>query len=91
MAALEVNDDDPKTYKKAMKLLDAEAWKEACAAEVQSLIDNKVFEVVDRPNKKTLTSKWVLKKKRGFSGAVEKYKARIVARGFTQEEGIDYA
>ena len=66
-------------------------WKEACAAEVQSLIGNKVFEVVDRPNKKTMTSKWVFKQKRGFSGAVEKYKARIVARGFTQEEGIDYA
>ena len=74
-----------------MKLPNAEAWKEACAAEVQSLIDNKVFEVVDRPNKKTVTIKWVLKEKRGFSGAAEIHKARIVARGFTQEEGIDYA
>ena len=52
VAALEVDDDDPKTYKKAMKLRDAEARKEACVAEVQSLIDNKVFEVVDRPNKR---------------------------------------
>ena len=90
LAALEVDNDDPKTYKKAMKLPDAEAWKEACAAETQSVIDNKV-EVVDRPNKKTVTSKWVLKKKRGFTGAVEKYKARIVAKGLTQKEGIDYA
>ena len=75
-----------------MKLSDAKSWKEACAAEVQSLIDNKVFKVVQRPShKKTLTSKWVFKKKRGFNWEVQKYKARIVARGFTQEEGVDYA
>lgn len=32
----------------------------------------------------------MFKKKRGISGEVEKYKSRLVARGFTQEEGIDY-
>ena len=37
-----------------------------------------------------ITSKWVFKKKRSLSGEVEKYKARLVARGFMQEEGVDY-
>ena len=37
-----------------------------------------------------MTLKWVFRKKRGISGEVEKYKARLVARGFTQEEGVDY-
>ena len=32
----------------------------------------------------------MFKKKRGISGEVEKYKARPVARGFTQEEGVDF-
>ena len=76
--------DDPKTYKAAMKLLDADKWIEACKAEVDSLIENKVYEVVDRPHHmQPVTSKWVFKKKRGISGEVEKYKARLVARGFT--------
>ena len=33
----------------------------------------------------------MFKKERGFNGEVRKYKARIIARGFTQEEGVDYA
>ena len=58
---------------------------------MESLIENKVFTVVDSPsNKRVITSKWVFKKKKGVSSKVEKYKARIVARGFMQEEGVDY-
>ena len=44
--------DDPKTYKVAMKLPDADKWIEACEAKVDSLIENKVYEVVDRPHHK---------------------------------------
>ena len=91
VATLETSDSDPKTYKQAMRLPDATSWLEACAAEVASLVENKVFAVVDRPaSHQTITSKWVFKKQRGLTGAVEKYKARIVARGFMQEEGVDY-
>ena len=91
-ASLEGEASDPKTYRQAMKLPDAAQWVEACAAEVASLVENKVYNVVDRPvGKPVITSKWVFKKKRGLSGKVEKYKARLVARGFMQEEGVDYA
>ena len=55
------------------------------------MVENKVFEVVYRPAAKlVITSKWVFKKKKGLFGKVEKYKARLVARGFMQEEGVDY-
>ena len=91
VATLETSEADPKTYKQAMRLPDAVKWVEACAAEVASLVENKVFTVVDRPaSHPVITSKWVFKKKRGITGDVEKYKARIVARGFMQEEGVDY-
>ena len=91
VATLETCDTDPKTYKQAMRLLNAPSWLEACAAEVASLVENKVYEVVDRPaSQQIITSKWVFKKKRGLTGAVEKYKAKIVAGGFMQEEGVDY-
>ena len=48
-------------------------------------------EVVDRPASKTvITPKWVFNKKKSLSGNIEKYKARLVAGGFMQEEGVDY-
>ena len=56
MLAMEVSPDDPTTYKKAMKLPDADLWKDACAAEIASLVENKVFTVVDRPINKPVNS-----------------------------------
>ena len=62
VATLEIPNDDPKTYKQAMKLPDAKKRKEACVAEVTSLVEKKVFEVVDIPaTKPVITSKWVFK------------------------------
>ena len=90
LATMESSADDPKTFKQAMKSIDSEKWLEACAAEVASLVENKVFAVVDRPCRPVITSKWVFERKRGLLGEVEKYKARLVARGFMQAEGIDY-
>ena len=59
-ATLEIYDSDPRTYKQAMKLRDAAKRVEACAAKVASLVENKVFEVVDMPpSKHVITSKWV--------------------------------
>ena len=37
-----------------------------------------------------MTSRWIYKIKHATDGSVEKYKARFVAHGFTQKEGIDY-
>ena len=42
------------------------------------------------PDRKLISSKWVFKKKYLTSGLIDKYKARLVARGFTQREGVDY-
>ena len=91
VATVETSESDPKTYKRAMRSPDSAKWVEACAAEVASLVENKVYEVVDRlASHPVITSKWVFKRKRGITGEVEKYKARIAARGFMQEEGVDY-
>ena len=52
---------------------------------------NDVWEVVLRPEgKSVVTSKWIFKIKHRAYGSVERQKARFVARGFSQKEGIDY-
>jgi len=42
------------------------------------------------PNQKSISSKWILKSKTKADGTLDKYKGRLVARGFTQVQGIDY-
>ena len=52
---------------------------------------NDVWEIVPRPKgKSVVSSKWIFKIKHVADGSIEKYKARFVARGFSQKEGIDY-
>ena len=59
--------------------------------EYQSIMKNNVGDVVPRPEGKlVVTSKWIYKIKHATDGSIEKYKARFVARGFSQKEGIDY-
>jgi hypothetical protein len=59
--------------------------------EYQSIIKNDVWEIVPRPKSKdVVSSRWLFKIKHVVDGSIEKYKARFVARGFSQKEGIDY-
>ena len=52
---------------------------------------NDVWDVVPRPQwNSVVTSKWIYKIKHVADGSIEKYKARFVAHGFSQKEGIDY-
>jgi hypothetical protein len=59
--------------------------------EYQSIIKNDVWEIVPRSKRKdAVSSKWLYKIKHVADGSIEKYKARFVARVFSQKEGIDY-
>ena len=52
---------------------------------------NDVWDIVPKPEgKSVVSSKWIFKIKHAADGSIEKYKARFVARGFSQKEGIDY-
>ena len=66
-------------------------WKDAMIKEYQSIMKNDVQDVIPRQEgKPVVTSKWIYKIKHAIDGNIEKYKARFVARGFSQKEGIDY-
>ena len=66
-------------------------WKNAMNSEYSSLIKNDTWELVPPPNDKNIVgSKWVLKVKRNADGTVDRFKARLVAQGYSQTHGIDY-
>ncbi|GJZ74271.1 putative RNA-directed DNA polymerase [Tanacetum coccineum] len=66
-------------------------WLDAMNAEMQSMKDNQVWHlVVLPPNGKTVGSKWIFKKKTDMDGNVYTYKARLVAKRFTQTYRVDY-
>ena len=63
----------------------------AMEKEIESLRKNDVWELADLPKgRKVVGSKWVLKIKTDAEGSVERFKARLVAQGFSQKPGIDY-
>jgi hypothetical protein len=81
-------DEEPTTFEEAVK---REQWKESMAEEHQSIMRNEVWEIVPIPKEKSVvTSKWVYKIKHAADRSMDKYKARFVARGFSQKEGEDY-
>lgn len=66
-------------------------WLNAMKEELQSMKSNNVWELVELPDgAKTVGCKWVFKTKRNSKGNIERYKVRLVAKGYTQKEGIDY-
>jgi hypothetical protein len=81
-------DIEPVNYKEALK---TDVWKIAMVEELQSIEKNQTWELVDLPDKKKkIDVKWVFKVKLNPDGQVSKHKARLVARGFLQKQGIDY-
>ena len=67
------------------------AWRDAMSAEFSALRQTGTWTLVPRPCDVNLVScKWIFKTKHRPDGSIDKHKARLVARGFTQQHGIDY-
>ena len=82
---------EPKSYKSVKSNKHAEQWEKATLEEYDSLIKNETWELVERPaNTNIVGCRWVYKAKRGADGSVERFKGRLVAKGYTQTEGVDY-
>ena len=83
--------DEPQTFEEAMSSPQATQWRKAMEEEIDSLKLNKTWELVDLPDRRRpVTNKWVYKIKRHPNGDIDRFKARLVARGYTQKKGIDY-
>ena len=81
----------PKSYKQVMSdTKHATKWAAAVEEEIKTLVVNGTWEEMVPPAGTNLVSlKWVFDIK-GSEGKIERFKARLVARGFTQKYGVDY-
>lgn len=82
---------DPISFDEAIKSSQTSSWLDAMRDEMESMHQNNVWDLVEPTNNCVLIGcKWVFKTKHDFEGNVERYKARLVAKAFSQKEGIDY-
>ncbi|KAD3336335.1 hypothetical protein E3N88_31854 [Mikania micrantha] len=82
---------EPQTYRDAVTSSEGPQWKEAIKNEIDSILQNHTWELVDLPpGCKPLGYRWIFKRKMKADGSIDKYKARLVIKGFRQKEGVDY-
>jgi Reverse transcriptase (RNA-dependent DNA polymerase) len=70
---------------------EAEQWRAACVEELESLQSKGVYSLVELPQGATsIPSMWVFAYKLRSDGQIERYKSRLVAKGYAQRPGVDY-
>ena len=88
---INVGNNTPETYQEAIQCAEKDQWEEAMKEELDSHQVNKTWELTKLlQGRKVLPGRWVYRKKYGPTGAIERYKAHWVVKGFHQIEGIDY-
>jgi hypothetical protein len=86
-----VGTPDPTTYREATNSEQAEKWQDAMLEEHNWHLENGTWDIVELPDGKVaIGSKWVYKTKYNADGTIERFKARVVAKGFNQRPGQDY-
>jgi hypothetical protein len=82
---------DPTSFEEAMRNAYSFKWLDAMEDEMRSMSVNKVWDIEEIPKgAKIVGCKWVYKTKCDSNGNIERFQARLVAKGFTQRKGIDY-
>lgn len=83
--------EEPNQYQDAISCGDAFEWRAAMQREYESLMTNRTWELTPLPEGRSLIkARWTFKIKPAFKGTGKIYKARFVAKGYSQEAGIDY-
>jgi len=83
--------EEPTSYREAIDSAKHKEWMDAMRDEMDSMGRNKVWKPVDLPPQlKSIRNKWVFKIKYRVDGTIDKFKARLVSKEFTEIEGVDY-
>ena len=84
-------ENEPQTFHEAVTSPESPLWKEAIKSEIDSILQNHTWELVDLPpGCKPLGCKWIFKRKMKADGSIDKYKASFVIKGYRQRKGLDY-
>ena len=84
-------DNDPPSFSDTMRRLDAKLWWDAFCDEITMIIKRRTWSLATLPpGKRALPLRWVCRVKRDAANNFEKYKARIVVKGFAQEAGLEF-
>ena len=84
--------DDPCSLSQVLVSPERKEWETAMKEEMESLLKHSTWTLEPLPpGQRAVKCKWLFKKKLDSLGNVQRFKARLVARGFTQQEGIDYS
>jgi hypothetical protein len=89
---LSTTDEEPKLVREAVDLTEGKLWKDSMVEEMESLYNNETWDFFELPNgRKLIGRKWVFNKMMNEVGQVEKFKAQLVAKGYSQVEGVDFS
>ena len=91
MAESSARTGEPRSYHEAVNGAEGKQWRLATQSELDSMKRLNTFTVMALPpGRKAIPCMWVFKRKHDKNGAVSRFKARIVAKGFRQVHGRDY-
>ena len=86
-----IEDDEPTTYEESLNSSESDKWFIAMKSEMDSMYTNQVWTLVDLlEGIKPIGCKWIFKKKTDMEGNVITYKAKLIAKGYCQRQGIDH-
>jgi hypothetical protein len=82
---------EPQSLTEALSGDSSKEWKDAIESEYASLLKNDTWTLTPLPpNRKAIGNKWIFKIKHNADGSIQRYKARLVVKGFLQTQGVDF-
>ena len=82
---------EPTSYRLSQSCFDKDSWHQACLEEMEAHKQNGSWQIVKLPpGKHAIGSRWFIKMKYNADGSLERYKARLVAKSYSQRPGIDF-
>jgi alpha-galactosidase/6-phospho-beta-glucosidase family protein len=84
-------DEETKSFREVVDLTEGKLRKDTMIEEMESLHKNDMWDLFKLPNgRNPIGSKWIFKKNMNATAQVEKFKAHLVAKGYSQVEGVDF-
>ena len=82
---------EPTSYRQLQQRSDKDLWHKACEEEMEAHKLNGTWEIVKLPpGNRAIGSRWFMKVKTNADGSLDRYKARMVAKGYSQHPGFDF-